>query len=180
MTDIEDVDGTYIVNPTGDITIPYVGDLSVSNQSKEEAQQTIVEMLKKYYKSPEILVNIEQYRSSYVYISGAVKTPQSLLLSETPIRLLDFVIRSNSNPTSDDAPFNMKAKLRRDGSLYKIDLSRITEGSYDKENFYLKKDDVIFVERNKDGIYVFGEVSDPGLFIPHKDLSLTDIDCIPS
>ena len=175
MTDIVDVDGTYIVNPTGYITIPYAGDLLITNQSKEEAQQTIVEMLKKYYRSPEILVNIEQYRSSYVYISGAVKNPQSMLLSETPIRLLDFIIRGNSNPTSDDAPFNMKAKLRRDGGLYHIDLSRIAEGSYDKENFFLKKNDVIFVERNKDGIYVFGEVSDPGLFIPHKDLSLTEL-----
>ena len=175
MTDIVDVDGSYIVNPTGYITIPYAGDLLITNQSKEEAQQTIVEMLKKYYKSPEILVNIEQYRSSYVYISGAVRTPQSMLLSETPIRLLDFIIRGNSNPSSDDAPFNMKAKLRRDGGLYQLDLSRIAEGSYDKENFFLKKNDVIFVERNKDGIYVFGEVSDPGLFIPHKDLSLTEL-----
>ena len=175
MTDIVDVDGSYIVNPTGYITIPYAGDLLITNQSKEEAQQTIVEMLKKYYKSPEILVNIEQYRSSYVYISGAVKTPQSLLLSETPIRLLDFIIRGNTNPTSEDKPFNMKAKLRRDGSLYKLDLSRIAEGSDLRENFFLKKNDVIFVERNKDGIYVFGEVSKPGRFIPYKDLSLTEL-----
>ena len=175
MTDIVDVDGSYIVNPTGYITIPYAGDLLITNQSKEEAQQTIVEMLKKYYKSPEILVNIEQYRSSYVYISGAVKTPQSLLLSETPIRLLDFIIRGNTNPASEDKPFNMKAKLRRDGSLYKLDLSRIAEGSDLRENFFLKKNDVIFVERNKDGIYVFGEVSKPGRFIPYKDLSLTEL-----
>ena len=69
----------------------------------------------------------------------------------------------------------MKAKLRRDGSLYKLDLSRIAEGSDLRENFFLKKNDVIFVERNKDGIYVFGEVSKPGRFIPYKDLSLTEL-----
>ena len=29
----------------------------------------------------------------------------------------------------------------------------------EKENFYLKKDDVIFIDRNSDAIHVFGEVT---------------------
>jgi len=175
MTDIPDVDGSYTINPDGYITIPYVGELLLWDQSKTEAQQYIAEELAIYYKNPEIIIKIEEYNSSFVYITGAVRAPQSMLLSETPVRLLDFVIRANSNPLSEDKLFNDKIVLRRDGAVYKINMSKIAEGSYEQNNFFLKKKDVIYVERNKDGIFVFGELNTPGIFVPYEGLTLTEL-----
>ena len=34
---------------------------------------------------------------------------------------------------------------------------------------------MIYVERNKDGIYLFGEVTKPGLYVPHNNLSITEL-----
>ena len=45
----------------------------------------------------------------------------------------------------------------------------------DKENFYLKKDDVIFIDRNSEAIHVFGEVNKPGIYFPNLDYSLTEL-----
>ena len=175
MTDITDVDGSYTINPDGYITIPYVGELLLWDQSKTEARAYITEELERYYKRPEIIIEIEEYNSSFVYITGAVRAPQSMLLSETPVRLLDFVIRANTNPLSEEKLINNKIVLRRDGDVYKINMSKIAEGSYEKNNFFLKKQDVIYVERNKDGIFVFGELKKPGIFVPHAGLTLTEL-----
>ena len=45
----------------------------------------------------------------------------------------------------------------------------------EKENFYLKKNDVIFIDRNSDAIHVFGEVSKPGVYFPNLGYSLTEL-----
>ena len=175
MTELGDVDGSYIVNPDGLITVPYAGDLYIKDKTKDEAQKFINETLRKYYKNPEVIINIDEYRSSYAYITGAVKSPQSLLLSESPVKLIDFILRANSNPASEDKAFNKRIVLRRDNKVYKIDTGKLKEDKYAVNNLYLKKDDVIFVERNKDGIYLFGEVTKPGLYVPHENLSITEL-----
>ena len=95
MTELGDVDGSYIVNPDGLITIPYAGDLVIKDKTKDEAQKFINEILRKYYKDPEVIINIDEYRSSYAYINGAVKSPQAMLLSERPVKLIDFILRAN-------------------------------------------------------------------------------------
>jgi len=175
MTELGDVDGSYIVNPDGLITIPYAGDLVIKDKTKDEAQKFINEILRKYYQDPEVIINIDEYRSSYAYINGAVKSPQAMLLSERPVKLIDFILRANSNPASDDKAFNTKIILRRDNKIYRIDTGKIKEQKYDVDNLYLKKNDVIYVERNKDGIYLFGEVTKPGFYVPHDDLSITEL-----
>ena len=47
--------------------------------------------------------------------------------------------------------------------------------NFDKENFYLKKNDVIFIDTNSDAIHVFGEVTRPGVYYPNLDYSLTEL-----
>ena len=39
----------------------------------------------------------------------------------------------------------------------------------------MKKDDVIFIDRNSDAIHVFGEVSKPGIYFPNIGYSLTEL-----
>ena len=82
ITDIDDIDGSYTISPTGDVTIPYVGQVVVNEKTKEEAQEFINNVLKGFYQEPETIVKIEQYNSAYVYITGAINCPLSILLSE--------------------------------------------------------------------------------------------------
>jgi len=47
----------------------------------EEAQTFINEVLKTYYQEPETIVRIDQYKSAYVYINGAINRQLSILLA---------------------------------------------------------------------------------------------------
>ena len=94
ITDIEDIDGSYTVSPNGNVTIPYVGEVLILDKTKEEAQEFINNVLKDFYKEPETIVKIEKYNSSYVYITGSINKPLSILLSEQPLKLLDGLIQA--------------------------------------------------------------------------------------
>ena len=39
----------------------------------------------------------------------------------------------------------------------------------------MRKNDVLFIDRNSDSIHVFGEVNKPGTFYPNLDFSLTEL-----
>ena len=49
LTDIEDIDGSYTISPDGSVTIPYVGEVVISDKTKEEAQEFINNVLKDFY-----------------------------------------------------------------------------------------------------------------------------------
>ena len=81
----------------------------------------------------------------------------------------------NYNPNAADKNFGNKGLLRRDDQVYKIDINKIFKSTDNKDNFYLKKNDVIFVDRNYDALHVFGEVSKPGIYFPNLDYSITEL-----
>ena len=65
--------------------------------------------------------------------------------------------------------------LRRDNKVYKIDINSIFQSIDAKDNFYLKKNDVLFVDRNSEALHVFGEVTKPGVYFPNINYSLTEL-----
>ena len=174
LTDIEDIDGSYTVSPVGSVTIPYVGEVVVSDKTKEEAQQFINNVLKDFYQDPETIVKIESYNSSYVYLTGSVTKPQSILLSEKPLKLLDSLMQSGY--IKDQKTYNKKALLRRDNEVYDIDLYQLLNLNKTELNIYLRKEDVLHItESDVDQAYAFGEFSSPGPIPVYKDLTLTEL-----
>ena len=174
LTDIEDIDGSYTISPDGAVTIPYVGQVVVENKTKEEAQSFINDILKSYYQEPETIVKIEAYNSSYVYLTGSIARPQSILLSEQPLKLLDSLMRVGY--VKDQQTYNKKALLRRGSEVYEIDLYKLLNLNKTELNFYLRKEDVLHIqEGDVDRAYAFGEFSRPGPVMVYKDLTLTEL-----
>ena len=110
LTDIEDIDGSYTISPDGSVTIPYIGQVVVQDKTKEQAQQFINDVLRDFYQDPETIVKIEAYNSSYVYLTGSINRPTSILLSEQPLKLLDSLMRAGY--VKDQKTYNKKALLR--------------------------------------------------------------------
>ena len=48
ITDVDDINGSYTINPVGDVTIPYAGQVMILDKTKEEAQVFINNVLKTY------------------------------------------------------------------------------------------------------------------------------------
>ena len=174
LTDIDDINGSYTISPDGSVTIPYVGQVVIQDQTKEEAQQFINDVLKDFYQEPETIVKIEAYNSSYVYLTGAIARPMSILLSEQPLKLLDSLMKAGY--VKDQKTYNKKALLRRGNEVYDIDLYQLLNLNKTELNFYLRKEDVLHVkESDVDQAYAFGEFSRPGPVSVYKDLTLTEL-----
>ena len=98
LTDTDDIDGSYIISPEGDVDLPFVGKINIENLTLTETKDKLVSILKKYYKSYDLQVKIEEFNSSKVYILGAVKTQLTLNLNQKTIKLIDAAIQANYNP----------------------------------------------------------------------------------
>lgn len=175
LTDTDDIDGSYIISPEGDIDLPFVGKINIGNLTLTETKNKLVSVLKKYYKSFDLQVKIEEFNSSKVYVLGAVKTQLTINLNQKPIKLIDAAIQANYNPNSTSKDYGNKGLLRRDNQVYKIDINNIFQSMDTKDNFYLKKNDVLFIDRNSDALHVFGEVTKPGVYFPNISYSLTEL-----
>jgi polysaccharide export outer membrane protein len=175
LTNTDDVDGSYIISPDGNIDLPFVGKIYVENLTLTETKKELISVLKKYYKDYDLQVKIEEFNSSKVYILGAVRTQLTINLNQKPIKLIDAAIQANYNPNASDKNYGNKGLLRRDNQVYKVDINNIFQSMDTKENFYLKKNDVLFVDRNSDALHIFGEVTKPGVYFPNIDYSITEL-----
>ena len=175
LTDTDDIDGSYIISPDGNIDLPFVGKINVEDLTLTETKKKIILVLKKYYKNYDLQIKIEEFNSSKVYILGAVKNQLTINLNQKPIKLIDAAIQANYNPNSADKNYGNKGLLRRDNQVYKVNINNIFQSLDTKENFYLKKNDVLFVDRNSDALHIFGEVTKPGVYFPNIDYTLTEL-----
>ena len=174
ITDIDDINGSYTISPNGDVTIPYVGQVAVNDKTKEEAQGFINDVLKTFYQEPETIVKIEQYNSAYVYVTGAINRPLSILLSEQPLKILDALIRAGY--VKDQKSYIKTALLRRGDEVFEIDLYELLNENNTDLDIFLRKDDVLHVsESDTDQAYAFGEFTTSGPISVYKDLTLTEL-----
>ena len=175
LTDTDDLDNIYLIDQDGMIDLPFIGKVKLDGLTINEAQNILIDVISDFYKNADLQIKIEEFNSSKVYIVGAVRNQKTIKLDQKPIRLIEAAIEANFNPSSQDKIFGTKGFLRRDNEVYKINIANAFSGSDDKENFFLKKNDVIFIDRNSDAIHVFGEVSKPGIYFPNIDYSLTEL-----
>ena len=175
LTDTDDIDNSYEIDPDGFIDLPFVGKAKVDGLVLDDAQNILKQILSEFYLNPDLQISIEEYNSSKVYIVGAVRNQITINLDQKPIKLIEAAIQANFNPNAADKVLGTKGFIRRDNKLFKINLNNAFTSTDDKENFYLKKDDVIFIDRNSESIHVFGEVTKPGEYFPNKNYSLTEL-----
>ena len=175
LTDTDDLDNVYLIDQEGMIDLPFIGKVKLDGLSLDQAQNILTDVIKDFYKNPDLQIRIEEFNSSKIYIVGAVRNQKTINLNQKPIKLIEAAIEANFNPSAADKLYGTKGFLRRDDQVYKINLANAFSGTDEKENFYLKKNDVIFIDRNSDAIHVFGEVSKPGVYFPNLDYSLTEL-----
>ena len=175
LTDTDDLDGNYLIDQMGMIDLPFIGKIKLDNLTLNEAQNILMQVIQKFYKNPDLQITIEEFNSSKVYIVGAVRNQITITLDQKPIKLIEAAIKANFNPSAQDKLYGTKGLLRRENKVYEINLTNAFKSNDNKENFYLKKDDVIFIDRNSEAIHVFGELSKPGVYFPNMDYSLTEL-----
>ena len=174
LTDTDDLDGIYKIDQEGMIDLPFIGKIKLNELTLNESQNLLIQIIKDFYKNPDLQIKIEEFNSNKAYIVGAVRNQITISLNQQPITLIEAAIKANFNPSAGKA-FGTVGLLRRDGKVYRINLTNTFKNKDEKENFYLKKDDVIFIDKNTNSVHVFGEVSKPGIYYPDMNYSLTEL-----
>jgi polysaccharide biosynthesis/export protein len=163
----------HLVDRSGFIFFPYVGELYVANKTIAEIRQELTTSLSKFIPAPQLDVRVSAYRSKRVFVLGQVENAGAVTLNDIPMRVLDAITMSDGITESADLS---NVKLIRDGKAIDIDLGEIYFNGNLKQNYLLQNEDIIQVPgTDKRKIYMVGEFRKPIAFgVGYDKVTLAD------
>jgi polysaccharide export outer membrane protein len=149
----------------GTIAIPYLGDIAVAGLTVTEAAEVLSRRLAAgYLVDPKVLVEVIEYESQWVDISGQVETPGRFYL-QGPTRLVDIIARAGGLKREAGT----EVRLTRPGVAgapdqvwtYGRDSLYLTGDS--ETNPFLESGDRVSVS-SEEFFFIKGEVKSPGRY----------------
>jgi len=140
---------TYLVDNSGNIVFPIVGNVHVGGLTKTEAEQLIHDKISPFMnknEKPIVTVRMSSYKISVI---GEVSRPGSYTVSKEKVSILealslagDLTIHGVRNPVK---------LIREDsaGEKHILELNLNDAGIINSPYYYLQQNDVVYVEPNK-------------------------------
>ncbi len=164
---------TYHVAPDGSIFFPYVGKTKVSGRTVGAIRRDLTEALSRVIKDPQLDVKVMDFRSQNISVTGRVKKPGVIKLTDIPLTLLDAVNAAGGGGADSDLT---RVSVQRGEKRYQIDLLEMLEKGDLSKNLLLRHQDIVNVpDRLGNKIFVIGEVQKPQVYLMHnRRMSLAD------
>jgi polysaccharide export outer membrane protein len=177
-----DLQGHHVVGPDGKITIPIVGSISVSGQTREGAAQAIAAAFDQYYTDVHVVIQVTKYGSNRVMVVGRVATPGPISFETTPT-LLEALAKSGAYNKSAGgyapgaAPtLNRCAIYRGSDEVLWVDLRQLFSSGTSAVDLKLRRGDIVYVpDEADDQVSVLGQVRRPGAVTINPDMRLVDV-----
>ena len=132
----------YLVGDDGTIDFPVLGTVSVAGLATEEVADIIAEKLSPYIKDPVVIVRFLNFR---VTVIGEVLQPSTFLFANERITVLDAL-----GQAGDLTPYGNRRNIlviRENDSERQYGYLNLQDRNvFQSEYFYLKQNDVIYVE----------------------------------
>jgi polysaccharide export outer membrane protein len=82
------------VNARGTISLNWIGEVRVAGLTIKEAQKAIEDayVVGRYLRSPQVIINVEEYAPREVFISGEVKSPGRIPLPTETVMTIDELV----------------------------------------------------------------------------------------
>jgi polysaccharide export outer membrane protein len=162
------------ITTSGDLNLPMVGRIHAAGMTLDQLETEVSQRLKKYYRDPDLSINVTQFKSQPVSVIGYVGTPGVIQLEgrKNLIEVLSQVgglrpeagSRVKITRKSEWGPIPLpSAKTQGDLSIAEVSVRGIETATSPEENIQILPNDIITVPR-ADIIYVLGEVKMPGGF----------------
>jgi len=143
----------------GTIFFPFVGRIRAAGKTTTELRDQLARGLVRYIRNPQVDVRVLSYRGQKVQVTGDVKQPGPLALSDVPLALVDALTRSGGTTDSADI---QRVRLTRNKQLYVLDANRMLDRGDTSQDVMLQNGDVINVpDRSDSRVFVMGEVKTP-------------------
>ena len=181
--DQPDLGGKYTVEADGTFTFPMIGRVKAGSLTLRGFERELkVRLADGYFRSPQVTVAVEQYRSQRVFVMGEVRQPGPVALTGG-MTLIEALARAGSTlPTSSgevvDRPRRSGQWGRRTGDAGAGRGDRAVPRQHPRsesgslsQNIELRDGDTIFVPR-AELVYVFGQVKNPGGYAVQKSTTV--------
>ncbi|MFX1733778.1 polysaccharide biosynthesis/export family protein [Paraburkholderia sp. A1RI_3L] len=143
----------------GTIYFPFVGRIRAAGKTVNELRDELSKGLVRYIRNPQVDVRVLAYRSQKVQVTGEVKQPGPLAISDVPLTLVDAITRSGG--TTADADIQ-RVRLTRNNKLYVLDANRLLDRGDVTQNVMLQNGDIVNIpDRSDSRVFVLGEVKTP-------------------
>lgn len=161
----------YLVNSEGNITLPVLGTIKVTDKTTSELEKFIFSRLTKegHLKEPSVVV---RNLNSKVTVLGEVKNPGTFTFTEKNLTLLQVI------GMAGDLTINGQRKdilLIREGNntkkVFHIDLT--STNWFGTEAYYIKQNDIIVINPNQAKIKSAGLIGNPATLVSVLSLLLT-------
>ena len=175
------------IDNDGTVTLPMIGQVHAAGLTVEQLQANLVTAYKKYFKDPQVTVQVNDFRSQPVSVAGNVTRPGVVQLRGN--RNLMEVIGQAGGLQADAGDSVLITRNLSEGpipvsgaftdptgkySVAHINIRSIMSGKDPEANIQIKPHDVITVPRAR-LIYVLGNVGRPGGYVmtENETMSLT-------
>ena len=141
----EQVANTYLVDASGNIEMPLIGEVNISGMTSQIAKKTIKAQLETYLVNPTVNLRIRNFK---VTVLGEVRTPGVYTIPNEKITLIEAI-----GLAGDLTIFGKRVDvlvIREDAGkrqFFKTDLR--SKELFESEYYYLHSNDIIYVEPGK-------------------------------
>jgi polysaccharide export outer membrane protein len=175
------------VDNNGSVTLPMIGLVHASGLTVEQFQANLVTAYKKYFKDPQVTVQVNEFHSQPVSVAGNVNTPGVVQLRGNRNLLEVISMAGGLRPEAGDSALITRnlsegtipvagAFTDPTGkySVAHIDIRAVMSGRDPQGNILMKPHDVVTIPRAR-LIYVLGNVTKPGGFVltDNESMSIT-------
>jgi polysaccharide biosynthesis/export protein len=143
----------------GTIFFPFVGRIQAAGKTAQQVRDQLAASLEPYLHNPQLDVRVLAYRSQRVQVTGDVRSPGPLAITDVPLTLVDAITRSGG--TTDNADLQ-RVRLTRHGRFYQLDANGLLDRGDISQNVMLEDGDIINIpDRSDSRVFVLGEVKQP-------------------
>ncbi len=165
--DEPDLTNSYRVDSDGFITFPYINRVAASGLTLQELQDRLRSMLAAgYLKNPQIRVEVDQYKSQSVYVSGEVRAPGKMTMTGA-MTLLEALAAAGSPTSSASSELTIAHPKRAGAPEAAADVVRVNWKDLQlgkATDVVLQDGDIINVPKAQT-FYITGQVRNPGSYV---------------
>jgi polysaccharide export outer membrane protein len=182
------------VSSDGTINFPFLGKVKAEGLSIPELSALVTKPLAAdYFVDAQVIINVTDYKSKKVYITGAIEKPGLYSLDSATTTLLEFIAKAGG-PTNDRGNFAYILKgsiadldpnreigeLVREEQSIRVNLRELLDQGIYERNIELQAGDVVYLPRTSFSdlthykVYVLGKVEEPGVYDFQEGLTALD------
>ena len=139
------VANTYLVDASGTIELPLIGQVQVNGLTTQLAKQAIKDKLQQYLVNPTVNVRIRNFK---ITVLGEVKTPGVYTIPNEKITLIEALgLAGDLTIFGKRMDVLVIRESQNERKFFKVDLR--SKEFFESEFYYLQSNDIVYVEPGK-------------------------------